>query len=247
MTQHFPSPLLRFYMTADAPCPYLPDQLERKIFTNLPVSSGADVNDALSHLGFRRSQNIAYRPACQSCQACVSVRIPVAEFAFSRSQRKILNRNLDLTRTLVEAEATPEQFELLQRYLAARHPEGGMAGMSQADYVCMVEDTAVRTHLIEYRLPGVGEEPGPLVGVCLTDLLSDGLSMVYSFFDPDLQRRSLGQFAILDHLRQSAQVGLPYLYLGFWVQGSTKMDYKARYRPMEALSGTGWQRLPAAG
>lgn len=244
MTQHFPAPQLRFFMTAEAPCPYLEGQIERKIFTNLAVHNGADVNDTLSHMGFRRSQNIAYRPACQSCQACLSVRIPVGQFQFSRNQRKVLNRNHDLTRSLVEAEATLEQFDLLQRYLFHRHPDGGMSGMSQSDYVCMVEDTSVRSHLIEYRLPATDEGPGDLVGVCLTDLLADGLSMVYSFFDPALERRSLGQFAILDHLRQSAQVGLPYLYLGYWVQGSPKMDYKARYRPMEALAGGEWRALP---
>ena len=244
MNQVTPGPQLRFFMTADAPCPYLEGQVERKIFTNLSPRNGADVNDALSNMGFRRSQNIAYRPACQSCQACLSVRIPVPEFTFSRGQRKILNRNQDLTRALVEAEATLEQFDLLQRYLSHRHPDGGMTGMGLADYICMIEDTSVRTHLIEYRLEGTDNGPGELVGVCLTDLLSDGLSMVYSFFDPALERRSLGQFAILDHLRQSAQVALPYLYLGYWVQGSPKMDYKARYRPMEALAGNEWRRLP---
>ncbi|WP_292082600.1 MULTISPECIES: arginyltransferase [unclassified Brevundimonas] len=244
MTQHFPTRQLRFFMTANAPCPYLPGQFERKVFANLPFSDGADVNDALTQAGFRRSQNIAYRPACEACAACVSVRIPVAEFVFSRSQRKILNRNADLSRDLVEAEATMEQFDLLRRYLTARHPGGGMSDMGWSDYVSMVEDTAVRTHLIEYRLPATDDGPGDLVGVCLTDLLHDGLSMVYSFFDPDLDRRSLGQFAIMDHLRQAAMVGLPFVYLGYWVQGSPKMDYKAKFRPMEALRPQGWERLP---
>ena len=133
MTQHFPARQLRFFMTSNAPCPYLPGQFERKVFANLPFSDGADVNDALTQAGFRRSQNIAYRPACEACAACVSVRIPVAEFAFSRSQRKILNRNADLSRDLVEAEATMEQFDLLRRYLTTRHPGGGMSDMSWSD------------------------------------------------------------------------------------------------------------------
>ena len=238
-----PQRQLRFYMTSVAPCPYLPGQTERKVFANLPFSDGAHVNDELTQAGFRRSQNIAYRPACEACEACVSVRVPVPEFAFSRSQRRILKRNEDLSRDLVEAEATTEQFELLRRYLGARHADGGMNGMGWADYVAMVEDTAVRTHLIEYRRPSADGGPGDLVGVCLTDLLHDGLSMVYSFFDPDLERRSLGQFAIMDHLRQAALVGLPFVYLGYWVQGSPKMDYKARFRPMEALRPLGWERL----
>lgn len=243
MTQHFFSRQLRFFMTASAPCPYLPGQFERKVFANLPFSDGADVNDALTQAGFRRSQNIAYRPACEACIACVSVRIPVADFKLSRSRRRILARNADLSRDLVEAEATMEQFDLLRRYLSARHPGGGMTDMGWLDYVSMVEDTAVRTHLIEYRLPSEDDGPGRLVGVCLTDLLHDGLSMVYSFFDPDLERRSLGRFAILDHLHQAETVGLPYVYLGYWVQGSPKMDYKAEFRPLEALRPWGWERL----
>ncbi|QDH74966.1 arginyltransferase [Brevundimonas sp. M20] len=230
-------------MTSVAPCPYLPGQTERKVFANLPFSDGAHVNDELTQAGFRRSQNIAYRPACEACEACVSVRVPVGGFAFSRSQRRILRRNDDLSRDLVEAEATAEQFELLRRYLGARHAEGGMNGMGWADYVAMVEDTAVRTHLIEYRLPSPDGGPGDLVGVCLTDLLSDGLSMVYSFFDPALEDRSPGRFAILDHIRQANAVGLPYLYLGYWVRGSQKMDYKASFRPMEQLTRFGWQRM----
>jgi len=243
MTQHVPHRQLRFFMTAIAPCPYLPGMTERKVFANLPFSDGAHVNDELTHAGFRRSQNIAYRPACEGCEACVSMRLPVSEFVFSRSQRRVLNRNADLSRDLVEAEATTEQFALLKRYLKARHPGGGMTDMSWADYVAMVEDTAVRTHLIEYRLPSRDGGPGDLVAVTLTDLLSDGLSMVYSYFDPTVVQRSLGVFAILDHVRQAAAVGLPFVYLGYWVQGSKKMDYKANFRPMDVLKPLGWTRL----
>ena len=202
------------------------------------MSDGALVNDSLTQVGFRRSQNIAYRPACEACDACTSVRIPVASFQPSRSQRRVLKANETLNRTLVEAEATPEQFDLLQRYLNGRHPGGGMTDMGWLDYVAMVEDTAVRTHLIEYRAAD-----GKLVACVLTDLLSDGLSMVYSFFDPDLPRLGLGQYVILDHLRQAAAVRLEYVYLGYWVQGSPKMDYKARFRPLEVLRPEGWTRL----
>lgn len=243
VTQHLPLRQLRFFMTAIAPCPYLPGMTERKVFANLPFSDGAHVNDELTHAGFRRSQNIAYRPACEGCDACVSMRLPVPEFNFSRSQRRVLSRNADLTRDLVEAEATTEQFDLLKRYLMARHPGGGMTDMSWADYVAMVEDTSVRTHLIEYRLPTDDNGPGDLVAVTLTDLLSDGLSMVYSYFDPAIVQRSLGVFAILDHVRQAANVGLPFVYLGYWVQGSRKMDYKASFRPMDVLRPMGWTRL----
>ncbi|MFC0632696.1 arginyltransferase [Brevundimonas balnearis] len=242
MTQHIPSRQLRFFMTSSAPCPYLDGKFERKVFANLPFADGARVNDQLTHSGFRRSQNIAYRPACEACDACVSVRVPVMRYVFSKSERRTLRRNADLQRCLVEAEATAEQFMLLKRYLGARHAGGGMSEMTWPDYVAMVEDTAVRTHLIEYRLPST-DGPGRLVGVALTDLLHDGLSMVYSFFDPDHADRSLGMFAILDHLRQAAAVRLPYVYLGYWVKNSPKMDYKGRFRPLEQLTPLGWRPL----
>ncbi|MBX7247837.1 MAG: arginyltransferase [Caulobacteraceae bacterium] len=243
MTQHFSTRQLRFYLTAPSPCPYLDGRFERKVFAHLPLSDGASVNDSLTQIGFRRSQNIAYRPACEACDACVSARLPVERYGFSRSERKILNRNAAFTRHLVEAEATAEQFELLRRYLNARHGGGGMSDMTWPDYVAMVEDTAVRTHIIEYRAPSDGHGPGDLIACALVDLLADGLSLVYSFYDPSLSRNSLGAFVILDHLVQAKLTGLPYVYLGYWVQGSPKMDYKARFRPLELLKPGGWVRL----
>lgn len=246
MTQHFSTRQLRFYLTAPSPCPYLDGRFERKVFAHLPLSDGASVNDSLTQIGFRRSQNIAYRPACEACDACVSARLPVADYAFSRSERRILNRNAIFTRHLVEAEATAEQFELLRRYLNARHGGGGMSDMTWPDYVAMVEDTAVRTHVIEYRAMSDDRGPGDLVACALVDLLSDGLSLVYSFYDPDLSRNSLGAFVILDHLVQAQMTGLPYVYLGYWVNGSPKMDYKAKFRPLEILKPGGWVRLTDA-
>jgi arginine-tRNA-protein transferase len=230
-------------MTATAPCPYLPGRTERKVFANLPFSDGAWVNDELTQAGFRRSQNIAYRPACDACDACVSVRIPLDGFDLSKGRRRVLRRNGDLVRHFVEAEATVEQFDLLRRYLLARHPVGGMRDMGWLDYVAMVEDTAVRTHLVEYRLPSIDGGPGRLMGVALTDVLSDGLSMVYSFFEPDEERRGLGVFAVLDHVVQAQALSLPFVYLGYWVEGSRAMDYKARFRPLEALTKLGWAPL----
>ena len=144
----------------------------------------------------------------------------------------------------MEAEATREQFDLLRRYLDARHADGGMADMTWLDYVAMVEDTAVRTHLIEYRLPSP-DGPGDLMACILVDVLMDGLSLVYSFYEPDLKKRSLGSFMILDHVRQARAAGLPYVYLGYWVQGSGKMDYKARFNPLEVLRFGGWRLLSA--
>lgn len=243
MTQHFPTRQLRFFLTAPSPCPYLSDRHERKVFAHLPLSDGAAVNDSLTQVGFRRSQNIAYRPACESCAACVSVRIPAGDYVFSRSERKALARNEDLTRNLVEAEATMEQFDLLRRYLTTRHADGGMAEMAWPDYVAMVEDTAVRTHIIEYRQASKDGGPGDLVACALVDQMSDGLSLVYSFYDTTLARRSLGSFVILDHVIQAGLHELPYVYLGYWVRGSEKMDYKVRYSPIELLRPEGWSLM----
>lgn len=245
MTQHFPTRQLRFFLTAPTPCPYLPGREERKVFAHLPLSDGPTVNDSLTQVGFRRSQNIAYRPACETCRACQSARAPAADYVLSRSERKILNRNEDLERHLVEAEATLEQFELLRRYLLTRHADGGMAEMTWPDYVAMVEDTAVRTHLIEYRRKSQDRGPGDLVACVLVDMLADGLSLVYSFYEPGETRRSLGSFIILDHVVQAQQNGLPYVYLGYWVPGSEKMAYKARFSPLEILKPGGWSLMSA--
>jgi arginine-tRNA-protein transferase len=245
LTQHFAPRQLRFFLTAPSPCPYLPGREERKVFAHLPLSDGPGVNDALTQVGFRRSQNIAYRPACEACDACISARIPAADYPFSRSQRRVLDRNEDLSRHLVEAEATMEQFDLLRRYLLARHAQGGMADMTWPDYVAMVEDTAVRTHLIEYRMPSGDRGPGDLVACVLVDILGDGLSLVYSFYDPNMARRSLGSFVILDHVVQARLAELDHVYLGYWVPGSVKMAYKAKFRPIELLKPGGWVRLNA--
>ncbi|HLI65696.1 MAG TPA: arginyltransferase [Caulobacteraceae bacterium] len=245
MTQHFATRQLRFFLTAPSPCPYLPGRHERKVFAHLPLSDGAAVNDALTQVGFRRSQNIAYRPACEGCEACISARIPVGDYPFSRSERRVLERNGDLQHNLVEAEATVEQFDLLRRYLLARHAEGGMADMTWADYVAMVEDTSARTHLMEYRAASTDRGPSDLIACALVDVLADGLSLVYSFYAPEMNRRSLGSFVILDHVNQATDAGLPYVYLGYWVSGSAKMDYKARFNPIEVLRPGGWVLMSA--
>ncbi len=204
------------------------------------------MHDSLTQGGFRRSQSIAYRPACDGCAACMSARVSAKDFTPSRSERRVLARGANAVRHIVEAEATREQYDLLRRYLAFRHAGGGMAEMTWGDYVAMVEDTTVRTHMVEYREASTDGGPGALIACALVDMLSDGLSLVYSFFDPDVAGRSPGSFIILDHLLQSRDIGLPYLYLGYWVRGSAKMDYKARYRPLEVLTNTGWRRLAEA-
>ncbi|PWE17970.1 arginyltransferase [Marinicauda salina] len=240
MTHPFATKQLPFFLTAPSPCPYLPGRLERKVFTKLEPGEGPQLNDALTHAGFRRSQSILYRPACEQCAACKSARIPVERFEWTRSMRRTLRRANDLVRSVRPAEATPEQYSLLSRYLDTRHAEGDMAGMDFFEFAGMIEDGAQRTDLVEYR-----DADGALVAAALVDELSDGYSLVYSFFEPERERDSLGSFIILDHVLRAAEAGHAHVYLGYWVQGSPKMEYKARYKPLEILEPTGWRPLTA--
>ena len=238
----------QFYLTAPSPCPYLAGREERKVFTHLIGRRAPALNDTLSQSGFRRSQTIAYRPACEGCRACVSVRVCVNDFRPSKGFRRIAEANERLIGTAAPPRPSSEQYSLFRAYLDARHAEGGMADMSILDYATMVEDSHVETRLIEYRERGpdtavTGRGEGELVAVCLTDVLGDGLSMVYSFYDPDAAHRSLGTFMILDHIARARALGLPHLYLGYWVEGSRKMHYKSRFLPQERLGMSGWERI----
>lgn len=238
----------RFFVTSPAPCPYLPGRSERKVFTELKGPHADSLNDALSRIGFRRSQTVAYRPSCLDCNACVSVRVVASEFVPSGTQKRTLKAHSDLIATVCRPWSTSEQFDLLQRYLSVRHPEGGMTTMDEVDFADMVEHTPVTSYIIEYREPSAdGVTPGRLVGACLTDRQCDGLSMIYSFYDPHHEgRQGLGNYIILDHIRRSNDLGLGYVYLGYWVEGSARMQYKVRYRPMEKLGRAGWERIAAA-
>jgi len=236
----------QFYLTAPSPCPYLPGQEERKVFTHLVGERAADLNNLLTHGGFRRSQSIAYRPACERCRACVSVRVIADEFRPTRNMRRVLDRNCDLIGEMRVPVPTSEQYSVFRAYLDARHYDGGMADMTVLDYAMMVEDSHVQTRLIEYRrcdLDAGGPHKGELLAVALTDVLKDGLSMVYSFYEPEPEHRSLGTFMILDHIARARRMGLAYVYLGYWVRGSRKMDYKGRFLPQERLAPEGWTRI----
>jgi arginyl-tRNA--protein-N-Asp/Glu arginylyltransferase len=238
----------QFYLTAPSPCPYLPGREERKVFTHLVGERAPGLNDLLTHGGFRRSQSIAYRPACEGCRACVSVRVIADEFRPTRSMRRIAARNADVIGEMRALVPTSEQYSVFRAYLDARHHDGGMADMTVLDYSMMVEDSHVKTRLVEYRRRGPdssinGRGAGTLLGVALTDVLSDGLSMVYSFFDPDEDWRSLGTLMILDHIERARRMGLAYVYLGYWVDGSHNMDYKGRFLPQERLMPDSWTRV----
>ena len=234
-----PTILTYFHTSRPAPCPYLPGREEQMVFTDLSGNGEpGKLHDALSRAGFRRSQSIAYKPNCADCNACIPLRVPVAEFRPSRSLRRIWQKNSTITGQQMPPIAKPEHFDLFQRYINSRHGDGGMSGMDYDDYVAMVQDTPVLTRLIEYR-----DGDGNLTGVCLTDAVDDGLSLVYSFFDPDSASQSPGKYMILWHLRQAAEQSLPYVYLGYWIKESRKMAYKSRFNPAEALYPDGWRRL----
>ena len=229
----------QLFLTAAMPCPYLPGKQERKLFTHLSGRRASSLHHLLSENGFRRSQNLIYRPACEGCNACQSVRIVANDFQPSGRFRRVLRANDDIAIEVRPTTATSEQYDLFKRYLESRHAGGGMNQMSFVDYEYMVEDTPVQSVLVEYRLRD--HPDNTLVAVALTDVMPDGLSMVYSFYDPDLAQRSMGTFLILDHIAQVRSAALNYVYLGYWVKESPKMAYKALYKPLQVQRGTlGW-------
>jgi arginine-tRNA-protein transferase len=231
-------------VTAPQACPYLEGRMERKLFTALQGEHAQRLNDTLSKQGFRRSQNVLYRPSCAECSACISARIRVADFVPSRTQKRVLRRNAGLERHATSPWATEDQYALFRSYLDQRHADGGMADMDIFEFAAMIEETPIRSRVIEYARPNRPQESGRhLAAVCLTDLLDDGLSMVYSFYDPDLMDASLGTYVVLDHIAIAREAGLPYVYLGYWVPGSRKMGYKAKFDALEIYKGGQWQSI----
>ncbi|GHA42952.1 putative arginyl-tRNA--protein transferase [Amylibacter ulvae] len=232
----------QFYVTASQPCPYLDGKVERKLFTGLADEHGKALNDTLSKQGFRRSQNVLYRPSCANCAACLSARIRVADFKPRNSHKRILRKNRDLMREAHTAWATDEQYDLFKDYLETRHADGGMADMDMFEFAAMVEETPVQTRIIEY-FEDAPNARRKLQAASLTDILDDGLSMVYSFFNPDRSGKSPGTHMILDHIALAQEMGLDYVYLGYWVPGSPKMDYKAKFSGLEVYIANQWQAL----
>jgi leucyl-tRNA---protein transferase len=234
----------QFYVTAPQPCPYLDGRMERKLFTALQGDQAQRLNDSLSKQGFRRSQNVLYRPSCAECSACLSARIRVADFKPNRTQRKVMKAAGHLRRNATSPWATEDQYALFRRYLDARHADGGMADMDVFEFAAMVEETPIKSRVIEYTRPALkGERSAPLVAVSLTDVFDDGVSMVYSFYDPDFNALSLGTYAILDHIEIAREAGLPYVYLGYWVPGSRKMGYKAGFSALEIFKAGEWVEI----
>ncbi|MBT5050362.1 MAG: arginyltransferase [Rhodospirillaceae bacterium] len=236
MNRPIPAQQHRFFLgTRALPCPYIPGRTERKVVTDLATPNATDLYERLSRAGFRRSHSLAYRPACPGCNACVPVRIPVDELIWTKAFRRIANRNGDLTVKDMTAHATMEQYRLFVRYQRSRHTGGEMSTMGFRDYRAMVEDSPIDTRIIEFR-----DGDDNLVAVMLADRQADALSAVYSLFDPEQEKRSLGTYMVLWMIRRAEQMELPYVYLGYWIEESPKMAYKARFRPLEGLGPDGW-------
>lgn len=226
-----------FYGSRALPCPYLPGRLETKALTALGGADADRLHGDLVRAGFRRSHHTSYRPACPGCDACVPVRVVARSFRPRRGFRRAARAVQRLAWRELPAAATEEQYGLFRRYQEARHG-GDMGGMSFADYRSMVEETPVDTRIVEAR------DGARLVAVSLTDRTGDGLSGVYKFWDPALRRDGLGTAIVLWHVGRAVALGLPYVYLGYWVGASPKMDYKRRFAPLEALTPAGWRPFP---
>ena len=238
MNQTLSRPHRFFFGTRTLSCPYIEGRVERKVVTELNGLGASELYERLSRAGFRRSHGLAYRPACPSCTACVPVRIVVDGFETNKSFRRVLKTNGDLAFDDIGPMATVEQYRLFTKYQNSRHGGGDMASMTFGDYRAMIEDTPVDSRVIEFR-----DGDGRLVAVMLADVMRDSLSAVYSFFDPELVKRSLGTFMILWLVNYADALSLGFVYLGYWIEDSAKMSYKSRFQPMEQLSNGGWTRL----
>ena len=232
----------QFYVTAPQKCPYIKGKIERKLFTALYGRNTVDLNDELSLQGFRRSQKVLYRPLCSNCSACLSIRVKVNEFYYSKSQNRVINKNKKLIRVKKKPEATDEQFEIFKKYLNCRHLNGGMSDMDAHEFSSIIEETNVDSEIFEYWELKKNKKK-QLVAVCLTDKNKDGLSMVYSFYDPKYNSQSLGKFMILDHINLTKSKNLDYLYLGYWIRDNSKMGYKSSYFPAEVFYKNQWKEI----
>ena len=233
----------RFQLTAPRPCAYLPGQSERLLFTWAAKGTEPELYDYLSVMGFRRSRLVLYRPICPDCSACLSARVCVDAFSPSKSQRKTIRRNCNLARVVCSPKADSEIFELFKRYVAARHGNGGMDDMSVEDFSRMIDESPTQTRIVKYFEHSEEGAERTLVAAALTDMLQDGLSMLYSFYDPDRAKNSFGTYMVLDHIDIAKEDGLKHVYLGYWVPGSKKMDYKRKFGSLEIFFDNIWHNI----
>ena len=236
-----PTDDLRLFQTGGHACGYWPERSARDLVLDPRDPRLPDIYPQALDWGFRRSGDLVYRPHCEQCRACVAVRIPVAAFEPDRSQRRCLARNADIQTRIAPARRTAEHFELYQRYLAARHRDGGMDGHGTVEFDQFLVGSWSDTRFVEMRLAG-DHGPGRLLAVAVTDRVGRGLSAVYTFFEPELAQRGLGTLAILRQIEWARRESRRHLYLGYWIDGHRKMDYKRRFRPLEYFDGRSWVR-----
>ncbi len=231
---------LRLFQTGEHACGYWPERQARDLVLDPQDERLGALYPMALTWGFRRSGDLVYRPHCEACRACVPVRIPVERFNPDRSQRRCLTHNADLQCRILPAERTDEQFALYQRYLSHRHAKGGMDEHGPHEFDQFLIGSWSHGRFMEIRAPGVAGKRGQLLAVAVTDVTDLGLSAVYTFFDPDQEKRSLGTFGILQQIAWAKRNGLPHLYLGYWINGHRKMDYKRRFHPLEYFDGKRW-------
>ncbi|MCV6590445.1 MAG: arginyltransferase [Marinobacterium sp.] len=226
---------LNFYATPGHSCSYLHNREAKTLFVDPQAIIAKDTYSELSDLGFRRSGRHVYRPHCDQCQACISVRIPVERFRPSKSQKRLLARNRDLKVRATPPQLTPEYYQLYERYIIARHADGDMYPPSQAQFSSFLVEGDQDSVFFEFR-----DSQNTLVALAVCDFLNEGLSAIYTFYDPDMTKRSLGSFAILWQITECQRLELPCLYLGYWVKDCRKMNYKLAFRPAELLLDSNW-------
>ncbi len=228
---------VKFFQTSPHPCSYLDDKKAITLFADPHSDIDLPLYDKLTNMGFRRSGAYLYRPNCNHCKACVATRLPVAEFQPKRRHRRVLKANQSLSVSIVEPSFSQEHYDLYQRYISQHHADGDMYPPSPEQYQSFLISPWSKTKFVEFRMDSV------LLAVAVMDYLQDGLSAIYTYFDPDYSKLGLGNYAVLWQIKQAQKSGLTYLYLGYWIKQCRKMSYKTQFRPAELYINQQWLRL----